>query len=251
METLMRQSGIGNKRRGMVMRDRDLRVLREIAEMRVVDREQAKTVAHFGSTTRVNDRLLRLTRAELLRRFFLGTKAGPTKALYSISAKGAEYVGVPLRGPRRRRNEVLVGEAAVEHQLTVNSVYCALKYRVPSGSDQHLVIWHSFYEPIAPGTNLIPDGYAEVGTAEKRLSMFFEIDLGTEALRVWSAKINAYLFYAASGEFERRFQQQRFRVLVIASSEGRMHSLRKLTSSVTEKVFWFATLESVNQSGFW
>jgi FlaA1/EpsC-like NDP-sugar epimerase len=44
--------------------------------MRVVDREQAKIVAAFGSTTRANARLLALTRAGLLRRFFLGTRGG-------------------------------------------------------------------------------------------------------------------------------------------------------------------------------
>ena len=38
--------------------------------MRVIDREQAKCIAGFGSTTRVNIRLLALTRAGLLRRFY-------------------------------------------------------------------------------------------------------------------------------------------------------------------------------------
>ena len=35
----------------------------ELAVMRVIDREQAKVVAGFGSTTRANARLLKLTRA--------------------------------------------------------------------------------------------------------------------------------------------------------------------------------------------
>lgn len=240
----------GNRRRGMVLQDRDLHLIKEIATMRVIDREQAKVVAGFGSTTRANARLLGLTRAGLLRRFFLGTKAGPTRALYSISAKGAQLTGTPVRGPRRRRDEVLVGEASVDHQLAVNRIYCALRYRPAAGSPQ-LVSWQNFYDPIAPGTQLIPDGYAEVATPGQSAAMFLEVDLGTEALRIWAGKINAYLLYAASGEFERRFQQTRFRVLVVANSEGRLESIRKVTAAVTEKVFWFATLESISRDGFW
>jgi len=40
--------------------------------MRIVDREMTKVVAGFTSTTAVNMRLLALTRAGLLRRFFVG-----------------------------------------------------------------------------------------------------------------------------------------------------------------------------------
>lgn len=236
---------------GMVLQDRDLYLLGEIALMRIVDGEQAKVVGGFGSRTRVNARLLALTRAGLLRRFFLGTMAGPTKALYAISAKAAQLIGTPVRGPRRRQDEVLVGESAVEHQLAVNRVYCTLKYRLAPAGGPQLRTWRYFSEPLAPGTKLIPDGYAEIATPEKSYGMFLEMDLGTEALRVWLDKVNAYLRYAGSGYFERDFQVARFRVLVLTKSAGRLDSLRKATASVTEKVFWFAKLESMEQDGFW
>ena len=61
-----------NKKRGLVVQSRDRRLFEELPVMRVVDREQAKIVAGFGSTTRANARLLALVRAGLLRRFFLG-----------------------------------------------------------------------------------------------------------------------------------------------------------------------------------
>src|SRR5205085_9449184 len=99
-----------------------------LSVMRVIDREQAKLVAGFGSTTRVNARLLPLTRAGLLRRFFLGTTAGGAKALYSLSERGARLVGVPETGPRRRNDEAIVADFFVEHQLATNEVYCAAKY---------------------------------------------------------------------------------------------------------------------------
>lgn len=40
----------GNKQ-GLVLQPRDRSLLEELAIMRVIDREQAKTVAGFGSTT--------------------------------------------------------------------------------------------------------------------------------------------------------------------------------------------------------
>src|SRR5713101_7179496 len=89
---LMMYSRSGNKPRGVVVQARDRRLLEELAVMRITDREQAKIVAGFGSTTRVNARLLALTRAGLLQRFFLGTNFAGRKAIYSLSRKGAKFL---------------------------------------------------------------------------------------------------------------------------------------------------------------
>src|SRR6202521_5487825 len=109
----------GNNHKGIILQDRDRHLLRELALMRVIDREQAMCVAGFGSTTRANSRLLGLTRAGLLRRFFLGTKAGGKKALYALSRTGAKLVDVPFRAPRRAHNEVLIADSFVTHQLCI------------------------------------------------------------------------------------------------------------------------------------
>ena len=47
-----------DKKRGLVVQQRDMKLLGELAVMRVFDREQAKIVAGFGSTTRANRMLL-------------------------------------------------------------------------------------------------------------------------------------------------------------------------------------------------
>src|ERR1039457_2183666 len=112
-------------RSGMVIQERDRHLLRELSLMRVIDREQAKVVAGFGSTTRANARLLALTRAGLLHRFFQGTVAGGAKALYTLSDKGARLVDVPASGPRRREDQAVVADFFIEHQLGINELYCA------------------------------------------------------------------------------------------------------------------------------
>src|ERR1019366_7963269 len=116
------------KRRGLIVQSRDLELLRELGVMRVADREQVKIAAGFGSTTRVNTRLLALTRAGLLRRFFLGY-SGAKKALYAVSPKGARVADVPCHGPRRPQETMLVADYFTEHQLAINALYCTLKFR--------------------------------------------------------------------------------------------------------------------------
>jgi|SRR5882724_3106362 len=238
----------GNNKR-LVLQPRDRRLLEELATMRVVDREQAKIVAGFGSTTRANTRLLALSRAGLLRRCFLGTTAGGSKALYILSAKGAQSVGVPFRGPHRRNNEALIADFFIEHQLRINGIYCALKFRPKPFPGVSFRRWRSFAEPVTPAISLIPDGYVELETPSGPLAAFLEVDLGNESLTVWKEKTANYLQLAVSGECERQFGQRRFRVLVIAHSERRMRSIRASIAGTTDKIFWFASLESINQDG--
>ena len=233
-----------NKKRGLVVQSRDRRLFEELAVMRVVDREQAKIVAGFGSTTRANARLLALVRAGLLRRFFLGSR----KALYSLSEKGARLVGVPVRGPRRRQDEVLVANFFIEHQLAINDIYCALKYgAMPAAVSFRR--WRSFKKPISGDHHLIPDGYVELTTPAGIVAAFLEVDLGNERGPEWGKKAKEYLQFALSGEFERQFGVNRFRVLVLANSERRVQSLRKTIAAVTPKLFWFAPLGAATSQG--
>jgi hypothetical protein len=236
----------GNSRR-IVVQERDRHLLRELSVMRVADREQAKTVAGFGSTTRVNARLLALTRAGLLRRFFVGTGGTKAKAIYAHTAKGAALAGVPYRGPRRRPDEQVTADLFVEHQLATNDVYCGVKFPKPPVRFAQFRRWHTFYEPIAPGLRLIPDGYFELETASGTLAAFLEVDLGNEPLGVWREKVKKYLQLAVSGEFKRRFGQNQFRVLVVALSERRMKSIRQTVAAITPKIFWFATREAIQR----
>lgn len=229
----------------IIVQPRDRRLMEVIGQLRIVSGEQAKRIAAFGSTTRVNTRLLQLVRAGLLRRFFLGSGGG-RKAIYSLSTKGAQLLGVPVRGLRRHKDAVLVADFFVQHQLTVNDVYCALTSR--SIADITSVRWMSFFEPIAPGLKLIPDGYAQLQTPVGKLNAFLEVDLGHEGLAVWREKARQYRELAVPGLYQMQFHEERFRVLVLVHSERRLHTIRKAMGNVTEKIFWFATLEAVGKN---
>ena len=236
-------------RPGLVIQERDRHLLRELSVLRVIDREQAKIVAGFGSTTRANARLLALTRNGLLRRFFLGTTAGGAKALYTLSEKGARLVDVPESGPRRPQDQAVVADFFIQHQLAINEVHCALKYGTGVPPGIAFKRWLGFPKQPVAGLRLIPDGYVELETPEGVVPSFLEVDLGHERRRVWEEKVRNYLDLAVSGKFEQEFRQSRFRVLVVAQSRRRLDSIREVVVRVTQKIFWFATLDAIRREG--
>jgi len=241
----------GNRKRtGLVIQGRDRRLLLELGAMRVIDRELVKLVAGFRSTTRANTRLLKLTRGELLNRFFVGTAAAGRKAIYTLSPKGAAIIDAPYRGISRRHGQTLVGDLFVAHQSQINEVYATVKYRtLPAGL--RFLRWQAFRESLTPSSRLIPDGYFELSTGVGIRASFLEVDLGHETMRVWERKVRSYLQLAVSGDFTRVFHQPQFRVLVLANSERRLRSIRAAIAAQTDKVFWLSDLETINRAGLW
>src|SRR5690348_6746385 len=156
----------GNNPR-IVIQARDKRILSHLPTMRIIDREQAKVIAGFGSTTRANARLLALHREGLLRRCFQGTTAGGKKALYTLSPKGARFIGTTYRGFRHGNDELLATNFFVTHQLAVNQVYCAVGCRPIPVPGAKCIRWIAFTNPIAPA--LLPDGYFEILTTDNAI----------------------------------------------------------------------------------
>jgi hypothetical protein len=77
------------------------------------------------------------------------------------------------------------------------------------------------------------------------------MDLGTEALPVWSRKVTEYLKLAATGAFREIVSHPQFAVLVVTDTEERMHLLRRHIAKQTQKLFWFQTLSNIKRQGFW
>jgi hypothetical protein len=240
----------GNNSKRMILQKRDIAFFKILGrDARLVDREQAMKFAGFTSQTRVNARLLKLTANGFLRRYFLGTYKGGSKALYTLTPKGAQVAEVQNRPVIRPKETLLVGDPFVNHQLAVNDVHiaCAL----PPVAEFKVLRFRSFAEPLTNALPLVPDGYCEIETPLGVRAAFLEVDCGTETLKVWTKKTNLYLELALSGTFKKLFQQEQFRVLVIASSERRAESIRKTVLKQTQKIFWFTTLEQIKREGFW
>jgi hypothetical protein len=244
----MMSSTAGNKIKSIILQPRDLHLLRELATMRVIDREQAQIVAGFGSTTRVNTRLHALAQNGLLRRFFLGTTDGGRKALYALSRKAAPLVDVLFTGPRLHAGDTLVVDFFIRHQFAINQVYCALKYG-PLPPTVTFRQWTTFRRPLAPEIRLIPDGYVELDTSLGIQRAFLEIDLGNERVKLWKEKVRNYLRLALSRKHDGH-PGEPFRVIVITSAETQRRMIENAIRAFTQKIFWTTTFEAMNRSGF-
>src|SRR5438477_2705850 len=89
--------------KGMVLTDRDRQVVATVADFQVLEREQLVRLGLFGSKTRANVRLLRLTRAGYLSRRYLPVVAGTNRALYYPGPLAHDLLGGPLETTRRGR----------------------------------------------------------------------------------------------------------------------------------------------------
>jgi hypothetical protein len=207
-------------------------------------------MAPFTSLKKANLRLLELVRAGFLRRYFVGTISGGRKAIYRLAPKGSALIGAPVR-PERKIRESIGNDLFLNHRLKTNSIFLLVKYRPIPLPNVRFVRWASFSESLSKPTALIPDGYFEIDSESGIRAIFLEVDLGTEPLHVWTRKTQRYVQFATSGEFPKLFGQTQFRVLVITDSERRLETIRTTVARSIDRIFWFATFESIKREGFW
>jgi Replication-relaxation len=242
----------GNKTKPMILQPRDLSFFKILGtSARIVDREQAMQFAGFTAIRTINTRLLKLTANGFLRRYFLGTLKGGSKALYTLSPKGAEVAGIKNRPVVRAKESLLVGDPFVQHQLSLNAIHIAARYSDLTAFASSFQGWRDFTEPLCKAAPIVPDGYFSIQTPEGIRPVFVEVDQGTESLKVWAKKTSLYLQLAISGEFKQLFGHEQFRVLVVALSKRRLLSIRAAVKKQTAKIFWFSTFEEIKRAGFW
>ncbi len=236
---------------GTITTARDLSILRTVSLARVLDGGQIKVVGGFSCVRRTNRRLLKLVRAGLLKRWFVGTAGGGQKALYGLSPQGAALIGETTKGLIPWKQDTLITSSQfLGHQQAVNGIFILARFRpLPLGLSYER--WLRPTLPISPSVPLIPDGYFEIRQNGTLLPMFLEADLGTESSAVWRKKVELYLKLAVSGEFERLFGEKKFRTLVLLPSNRRLESVRNTIAKRTEKLFWLSTQGEVESQGLW
>ena len=231
----------GSKSTTVILQERDMRLMEALETMRVIDREQAKVVCGFRSTRWANARLLALTRAGFLKR----ASVGSNQAVYWLANR--ELQKARKRGDSADEPAVLF----LRHRLEINRVQLLVQYSGIPAPGWWFGRWQSFQQPLDATVPLIPDGYFEIAFGQGIRPAFVEIDLGTEAVPVIVRKARLYLQYATSGEFSKTFGRSQFRVLVITTSERRLNNMRAAVAKLTDKIFWFGTLDMLTADRFW
>jgi len=135
--------------------------------------------------------------------------------------------------------------------MRINEVYLQIKYPPTPIPGISVKLWHVFYEPLSKSIPLTPDGYLELETTTGIKPIFLEVDLGTEALRIWETKVKLYVQLAVTGEFQKLFSHEQFRVFIVLPTEKRVGTVRSVIAKVTDKIFWLTSFELIKREGFW
>jgi hypothetical protein len=232
--------------KGMMLTDRDRRLIAAVAEFGVLTREQIARHLSFGSVTRTNAILLRLTQHKYLERRLQPSLRGSRRLTYVLGPHGQELLdgARPVEHPRRWLRAT---DLFLEHRLLVNDVRLTFEHARAEG--YRLERWLVEQRLLELRLGPVPDGYAEYRIDEKLFACFLEADNGTESRTRWRQKVTAYLNLAYSGRFSKAFPLQYFRVLVVVPSRRRLDNIQHEIATQTDRIFWLATISDLQAQG--
>lgn len=229
--------------RAMVLTHRDLRIVTDVNQFRILTREQLERLGHFQSKTRANAVLLRLVRFGYLSRRYLPAVAGTQRALYFLGPKGVALT--QGTNPSERRNIKAISDLFLAHQLLVTDVHIGFR----RDASVRIERWMTDEDLRTSQLGIVPDGHIEYTHGDKRFGAFLELDRGTETLGRFQAKVRAYIHLTTTDGYRKAFGHTFFRVLVVAPSATRIEHLRTVTAAITDRIFWFTTVERLTVEG--
>lgn len=242
---------------------RDVDIIEAVHQYRVLKQDQLQAL-FFGSKSAAQRVLSRLFDHGFLERKFLPVLYGRSSTYYVLDRRGAEL----LRAERGYDDLNWYASSKdlksdyIDHTTAINDFRVSITVAARR-QGLALITWASEsqlkadYDRVSiPGSrqpvSLIPDGYFILGTPRGNAHFFLEVDRGTETLDRFRQKVEAYIGYHQSGQYERRYGTKGLRVLtVVAGGEGRLANLREATLSVTSQMgqgrrFWFALAQALN-----
>lgn len=185
------QSGSNRLRKSFVslvtnVQERDIRILIDLHDKRVLTTHHITDI-YFPSAHVARRRLLHLFRHGLVDRFRPLPELGSAPVHYVLAKGGAEVVAAQLGKDLREvfdRNRLkqLAYSPFIKHLLATNTFYSRLAWgcrQVPS----HHLDWMGEVSARRNWLAIVrPDGFGRIETPGRTLSMFLEMDMGTEPL---------------------------------------------------------------------
>jgi hypothetical protein len=132
------------------------------------------------------------------------------------------------------------------HFLTASRDYP--EYKLLAWVDQYSPSWDELHRYGVPGQ---ADGYGEYLMLlhfESLYTCFIEVDRGTERGRTIQDKVERYVQYAESGEYQNKFAARLFRVLFITTTTRRAEGLARLIGQQPRDLFWLTTWDQMRSS---
>ena len=250
-----------NKNPGrLILQQRDKEIITSIYSFRILTRQQLQKLFRFNSSRRVNQRLKILYDHKFLSRYFLPTVRGSAKAVYYLGPRGAaiaaEELGIAVNLVNRERKSTSnLKELFLNHVLGLNDIRIAFYLGLDTHPGMALERWindnecHQQYRVVVFGKSVIkqfrPDGYFRIIYKGKLYSFFIEYDRSTMTVGRFAGKVHSYLDFHALGYYRKRFGVQYFRVVVVTKTRERLYNLKKAVGAITDKHFWFTTINQI------
>ncbi|MFA6130485.1 MAG: replication-relaxation family protein [Candidatus Omnitrophota bacterium] len=234
----------------LVLQPRDSEILKKVFDYRFLCGEQIKNLCGFNCLKRTNDRLRKLfDNGFLSRRLFID--AFKKRILYLPGPRAAEIISLKTgldssEIAKKRFKAVKTRDSFLSHFLSINNFRYSLEICSHQNCRMKTEIWR--YKPALfseEEARIYPDAYFRLGCPDKTYSFLLEIDRSTENLKRIKKKMEDYLDYGLSGDFQRQFgfQNQHFRLLIVCKTLVRLKTLLRTIEKITDKSFCWLTVE--------
>jgi hypothetical protein len=187
------------------LQERDVEILFDLYDKRVLTTHHIKDI-YFPSADVARRRLLHLFRHALVDRFRPQPEVGSAPIHHVLGRGGAEVVAARLGKELkevfdRNRLKQLAYSPFIEHLLATNTFYSRLAWACRQRPNHHL----EWLGEISARRNWVgiarPDGFGRIETPSRSLSMFLEMDMGTEPLARLADKLaSGYRMAAQTGK---------------------------------------------------
>jgi len=244
----------------MRLTERDKQIIKAVCDFRVLRQDQLQTL-FFPSKNTAQRALARLYHHGYLARLFWPVVTGSPPTLYVLDRKAVDMLKAEFGYNDLRwfpTSRALKGQF-LEHTSAINDFRIAISFAAQKRG-YTLAKWvnesqnKGDYDWVKIRTasgfrkvSLIPDSYLILETPLGRGHFFLELDRGTMSTKRFQAKIQAYLAYRESGEYERRYKAKTVRVLTVTLGEKRLAHLKEVTEAAGGKSwFWFGVLSQLD-----
>ena len=249
-----RRKILKRSRNVFVLQPRDSEILKKVFDYRFLCGKQIKNLCGFNCLKRTNDRLRKLfDNGFLSRRLFID--AFKKRILYLPGPGAAEIVSSktgldPSEIGKKRFKALKTRDSFLSHFLSINDFRYSLEMVSRQNSRMKTEIWK--YKPALfseEEARIYPDAYFRLGYSDKTYNFFLEIDRSVESRKRIKKKMEDYLDYGLTGDFERQFgfQNKHFRLLIVCKTLVRLKTLLRIIEKVTDKSFcWLAVEKDVS-----
>jgi predicted transcriptional regulator len=259
-----------NKKPGLYLQERDIKIIKLVYENRFLDSEQISllTDSNHRSITRRLQKLFHWSFLDRPRSQIANYIFGGRKMIYALGDKGADILAERFEIDRKKINwskkNAEVKERHLNHTMMISNFRTCLTLALKDKKETKLKFWKreeemeeiknqveiSDNKGFKKRVSILPDGFFCLEDKGDEMYFVLEADQSTMTNENFLKKMRAYWQWWKQGG-QRKWGIESFRVLTICKSEERKENLRKITKQADDKkigslMFWFTSEKNYN-----